>query len=393
MKKRVSAVLLSIVLCLSLFSVAAAAAETPSATITGATKGKTSVTVKLTGLPADTAFVGTVSATKGGELVDTPTIFTAMTDENGNATVENIVCPALEQGMKVSVSGSTPGNAVELDPKNGSTTVGGGSSGGGGGGGGSSSNVNITPATNGKVTVSPSNPAEGDKVTVTVTPDAGYRLDKLTVKDKDGNELALTKVSDTEYTFTMPAGKVTITATFVKGVEMKFTDVPANAYYYDAVLWAIENGVTEGTSATTFSPNASCTRAQMVTFLWRTAGSPAPDAGTKNPFTDVPTGVYYYDAVLWAVEKGVTVGTSATTFSPNAAVTRGQTVTFIHRAKGSPAPAGTNAFTDVAASAYYAAAVNWAVGAQVTNGTSATTFSPAKNCTRAQIVTFLYRAK
>ena len=150
-----------------------------------------------------------------------------------------------------------------------------------------------------------------------------------------------------------------------------------------------ENGVTEGTSATTFSPDASCTRAQMVTFLWRANGS--PKATVANPFTDVQADAYYYDAVLWAVEKGITSGTSATTFAPDATVTRGQTVTFLHRANGSPAVSGSSPFNDVAADAYYTAAVQWAVTEGVTSGTSATTFAPDAPCTRAQIVTFLYR--
>lgn len=172
-----------------------------------------------------------------------------------------------------------------------------------------------------------------------------------------------------------------------------FTDVSAGAYYYDAVLWAVKNGVTSGTSAATFSPNNPCTRGQIVTFLWRTAGSPKL-AGTANPFTDVKEGAYYYDAVLWAVEKGITGGTSATTFSPNNPCTRGQTVTFLWRAAGSPKAAGTSsAFTDVTAGAYYYDAVLWAVEQKITSGTSAAAFSPASTVTRGQTVTFLYRSQ
>lgn len=169
-----------------------------------------------------------------------------------------------------------------------------------------------------------------------------------------------------------------------------FTDVPSNAYYYDAVLWAVKQGITSGTSATTFSPNASCTRAQTVTFLWRAAGSPAPKDGT-NPFMDVRSDSYYYDAVLWAVEQGITSGTSATTFSPDAAVTRAQTVTFLYRAAGSPPTLVTSSFLDVDENAWYAGPVQWAVAQEITNGTSASTFAPDAGCTRAQIVTFLYR--
>lgn len=168
-----------------------------------------------------------------------------------------------------------------------------------------------------------------------------------------------------------------------------FTDVAAGEYYADAVAWAVEKGITAGLTATTFGPNASCTRAQMVTFLWRAAGSPA--AGSSNPFADVDSGAYYYDAVLWAVEKGITSGTSAGSFSPDAAVNRAQTVTFLYRYAGSPTVDGAGSFSDVADGEYYAPAVQWAVDKGVTTGTSETTFSPANDCTRGQIVTFLYR--
>ncbi len=186
--------------------------------------------------------------------------------------------------------------------------------------------------------------------------------------------------------------KDTIVAT---GTKLKptitFVDVKAGEFYATPVQWAVENGITNGTSATTFSPNAPCTRGQIVTFLWRAAGSPEPQT-TKNPFTDVKSSEYYYKAVLWAVEKGITNGTSATTFSPNATCTRGQVVTFLWRAKGKPAVSGSNPFKDVKAGEYYTEAVVWAVKNGITNGTSATTFGPNDNCTRSQIVTFLYRA-
>ena len=172
---------------------------------------------------------------------------------------------------------------------------------------------------------------------------------------------------------------------------LPFTDVADDAYYADSVAWAVENNVTSGVSATSFAPNASCTRGQMVTFLWRAAGSPEPKS-TDTAFTDVKSGAYYEKAVAWAVENNVTTGTSATTFSPGATVTRGQSVTFLWRANGSAAAAGASAFTDVAASAYYASAVAWAVENNVTNGTGAATFSPNADCTRAQIVTFFYRS-
>ena len=171
----------------------------------------------------------------------------------------------------------------------------------------------------------------------------------------------------------------------------KFVDVKKDDFFFDAVNWAVDNGITTGTSATTFSPNGNCTRAQAVTFLWRAKGSPAPTA-TTTAFTDIVPGSFYYDAVLWAVENGITNGTSATTFSPDATCTRGQIVTFLHRSLNQPAAGTNNPFTDVAADAFYANAVLWAVANNVTNGTSATTFSPDATCTRGQIVTFLYRA-
>ena len=268
------------------------------------------------------------------------------------------------------------------------------SSGSSGGSGVSTYPVSVTTPKNGKVTVSPSNAAKGAAVTVTVTPDSGYEMDKLTVTDASGKTISTTDKGNGKFTFTMPNGKVSVSATFkqttVTPPSTGFVDVPASAYYADAVKWAVEKGITTGTSATTFSPETSCTRAQMVTFLWRAAGSPAPKA-TTTAFTDLDKSAYYYDAVLWAVEQGITTGTSATTFSPNATVTRGQTVTFLYRFAGQPAVSGSSSFTDVNSSDYYAAAVQWAKEQGITSGTSDTTFSPTSDCTRGQIVTFLYR--
>ncbi len=172
----------------------------------------------------------------------------------------------------------------------------------------------------------------------------------------------------------------------------EFTDVNKDAYYYEAVQWAVKNGIASGTTATTFSPDNACTRAQTVTLIWRASGSPAPKK-QDNPFTDVQNGAYYYDAVLWAVEKGITSGTTETTFNPDATVTRGQVATFIYRNAGSPAVSKTNTFTDVPDDAYYSKPVAWVAAKGVTSGTNANTFSPDKVCTRGQIVTFLYRAK
>ena len=242
----------------------------------------------------------------------------------------------------------------------------------------------------GAVSVTPAAAPKGTTVTITAKPDNGYKLDKLTVTDQSGNRLSLNDQGNGKYTFTMPSGKVNVDAAFSKiATTISFRDVKQSDYYYDAVKWAVEKGITEGTSAETFSPHASCTRAQTVTFLWRAAGSPEP-TGTVNPFSDLSPNAYYYKAVLWAVENGITQGTSTDTFSPDATVTRGQTVTFLHRAAGSPA-AGNDSFNDVSANAYYAKAVAWANENGITSGTGSNKFSPNADCTRGQIVTLLYR--
>lgn len=265
------------------------------------------------------------------------------------------------------------------------------SSGGGSGSNSGSYTITVKDAQNGDVTTDRKSASAGTTVTITVKPDSGYVLDDLTVTDSKGNDIKLTGKGGGKYTFTMPSGKATVEASFTPAKsENPFTDVPSGAYYEDAVAWAVNNGITGGTSATTFVPNGVCTRAQAVTFLWRAAGSPAPKRRAM-PFTDVPAGSYYYDAVLWAIENGVTKGTSDTTFSPNANCSRGQIVTFLWRSQMSPDAAAANPFTDVVADAYYTSAVLWAVGSGITGGTSATTFSPSANCTRAQIVTFIYR--
>ena len=245
----------------------------------------------------------------------------------------------------------------------------------------------------GTVTVSTEAAVGGSTVTITMKPDSGYTLGGITVTDSEGNELSLTDNGNGAYTFTMPSGKVEIHVTFTEdGSRNPFQDVPSDAYYFEAVNWAAANNVTNGTSETTFSPNVGCTRAQVVTFLWRAAGQPEPTEGT-NPFTDVKEGTYYYKAVLWAVEKGITNGTSETTFDPDETCTRGQIVTFLWRREGKPAPTGANnPFADVKPSAYFGSAVLWAVEKGITNGTSETTFEPNEDCTRAQVVTFLWRA-
>ena len=263
--------------------------------------------------------------------------------------------------------------------------------GGGGGGGVATYTVTVGNAEHGKVTASPTRAGSGSTVTLTVKPDQGYALDTLTATDAKGNEVKLTDKGNGTYTFTMPASKVKIAASFKESAEQAanpFTDVFEGDYYYDAVLWAVEQGVTNGTSATTFSPNVTVTRAQMVTFLWRAHGAPA--AAGSNPFADVSRDAYYYDAVLWAAANGVTNGTSAAAFSPDAPVTRAQAVTFQWRAHGAPEAAG-DSFGDVPADAYYSQAVAWAAANGITNGTGADTFSPEAAVSRAQAVTFLWR--
>ena len=269
----------------------------------------------------------------------------------------------------------------------------GGGSSGGGGGGVTTYAITVQNSKNGAVTASHKSAAKDTAVTLTVTPDKGYVLDTLTVLDSKDKAVKLTEKNG-KYTFTMPAGKVTVSAAFKAAApasENPFTDVPSGAYYEDAVIWAVKKDITSGTTATTFDPDGSCTRAQAVTFLWRAAGSPEPKSAAM-PFTDVPAGSYFEKAVLWAVENGITKGTSDTTFGSDASCTRAQIVTFLWRANGSHAVSGNSAFSDVAADAYYAAAVAWAEKNGVTGGIGGGLFGSDNTCTRAQIVTFLHRA-
>ena len=261
-------------------------------------------------------------------------------------------------------------------------------------GGSSSPSYSVTTPSkteNGTVTVSPRSAEKGDTVTVTAKPDSGYQLDDLTVTDKNGNELKLTDKGNGKYIFTMPASKVTVSATFApeKSAADYFADVPANSYYADAVLWAAKNGITGGIGNGLFGPNQPCTRAQIVTFLWRAAGSPEPKA--MSSFADVSTDAYYAKAVAWAVENGITTGTGDGKFSPDATCTRAQSVTFLFRAIGKLVDSKAE-FSDVLTDSYYANAVAWAVENGVTNGIGDGLFGPDNSCTRAQIVTFLYRA-
>ena len=261
------------------------------------------------------------------------------------------------------------------------------------GGGSSSPSYSVTTpgkTENGTVTVSPRSAEKGDTVTITVKPDSGYQLDDLTVTDKNGKELKLTDKGNGKYTFTMPASKVEINATFVKEVETSpFSDVSTSAYYYEAVKWAQEKGITGGIGNGLFGPNQPCTRAQIVTFLWRAAGSPEPKS--MSSFSDVSADSYYAKAVAWAVENGITTGTGDGKFSPDATCTRAQSVTFLFRAIGKLVDSKAE-FSDVLTDSYYANAVAWAVENGVTNGIGDGLFGPDNSCTRAQIVTFLFRA-
>ena len=244
----------------------------------------------------------------------------------------------------------------------------------------------------GTVTVSPKNASKGDTVTVTVKPDSGYVLETLTVTDKNGNELTLKDKGNGKYTFTMPAGKVEVKATFMEDNSMLnfFYDVPNNAYFYEAVKWAVKNGITTGVGNDLFAPEQPCTRAQIVTFLWRAAGSPEPK-GAASGMTDVVSGGYYEKAVAWAIENGITTGTTTSTFSPDVTCTRAQAVTFLARALKAKAASAAE-FSDVPTGSYFADAVAWAAANGVTEGIGGGLFGSDNDCTRGQIVTFLYRA-
>ena len=265
--------------------------------------------------------------------------------------------------------------------------------GGGGGGGGSytpSYSITVDKTENGTITVSPKSASKGDTVTITVKPDKGYELDTLKVLDKDGDKVKLTEKNG-KYTFKMPSGKVTVKGSFVEEAPVQiFKDVPVDAYYYEAVKWAAEKDITGGVGNGLFAPNQPCTRGQIVTFLWRAAGSPAPKH--MSSFADVPADAFYAKAVAWAVENGITGGTGDGKFSPDATCTRAQSVTFLYRAAGSPKVSGSAEFGDVATNAYYADAVAWAAKNGITGGIGGGLFGSGNDCTRAQIVTFLYRS-
>ena len=264
------------------------------------------------------------------------------------------------------------------------------SSGGGGGGGRTSYAVSTGKTGNGTLSLSDTTARRGDTVTVTVKPDKGYTLETLTVTDSRGSALTLTDKGGGKFAFTMPSGSVTVNATFMEDNSILnfFVDVPASAYYYDAVKWAAEQGITGGTDENHFSPDASCTRAQIVTFLWRAAGSPV--VNYILPFEDVAESSYYAEAVRWAASQGIVSGVSPTRFGPDLPCTRAQAMTFLYGAMGSPAVTGGSGFLDVDSGAYYAGPVAWAVKNHITSGTGNGLFGTENICTRAQIVTFLF---
>ena len=317
---------------------------------------------------------GAVTIIKNGGVID----LTAQPFSKGEGASYNLVVKATGyQDLTFTVTTAKKSNSGSGSSSSGSS--------------GSSYAVSAPSTKNGDVTVSPKNASKGDRVTITVTPDKGYELDKLTAKDASGNKLKLTDKGNGKYTFTMPGSKVTVSAEFVEEQAASiFADVPTDAYYAKAVEWAVKKGITNGKANGLFGSNDPCTRGQIVTFLWRAAGSPAPKGTAKVP-GDVLPGSYCYDAVAWALENGITNGLANGTFGVNNTCTRGQSVTFLYRAMGT-APTTVNGFTDVESNAFCAEAVAWAVENGVTNGTSASAFSPNAGCTRAQIVTFLYRA-
>ena len=381
--KQAASLFTGLILTVLLLTVSAFAAE-PSVQ---ATYGNGTVTVSAQGLWADTEY-HLVSVQKSDSVV---ALKSGSTNGSGIMSLQ-IPTGTLKNGTyqvyifknedgSVAASGSFTVRSSNSNSSSGSSSSGSGDR---------NYTVSIPSTKNGDVSVTPKNASKGDTVTITVKPDNGYELGTISVKDASGNTVKITDKGDGTYTFTMPGSKVTVSAEFVEAqAGSTFADVPSGAYYAKAVKWAQEKGITGGIGNGLFGPNQPCTRAQIVTFLWRAAGSPEPKS--MSSFSDVSTGSYYAKAVAWAVENGITTGTGDGKFSPDATCTRGQSVTLLYRALGK-APTTVNGFTDVAADAFCADAVAWAVESGVTNGTSATTFSPADGCTRAQIVMFLYRA-
>ena len=387
-------------------------------TVTALKEGQTQITVTVDGQTASCTVTVTprtisvesitlnktqLSLVKGATETLTATVLpTTATDkavtwessDTAVATVENGVVTAVAAGnatITAKAGEKTATCAVTVtNPSN---------SGSSSGGGGSSTPryaVTVPDKTeNGSLSVSSKNAKRGSDVTITATPDKGYEVDDIVAKDAKGNKLTLKDNGDGTYTFTMPASKVTVTAAFAEKKaepivpEKLFADVSAEEYYYEAVKWASENGVTGGIGENLFGAKLPCTRAQIVTFLWRAAGSPEPKG--MSGFVDVSADAYYAKAVAWAVEEGIVSGTSATTFNPDAVCTRAQSVAFLYRAFGEKVNKAAG-FSDVSADAYYADAVAWAVENGVASGIGGGLFAPDQNCARGQIVAFLYRA-
>ena len=404
----------------TLLDAAGTVLETKKTSIGGAISGETFQTETVTfsrlgtrvvvraAVPGDDMLTFEGLAVGLGDFTANGTNYT-YTLQNDSGATSTLVTAVSGNGEPVSINGqalSTGGSATVAIPNSGTTDIvvgigaktytltilrnsGTGGNQGGGGSGYSYYTITATAGTDGSI--SPSGDVsvrEGRDQTFAITPDKGYAVANVKI---DGKSIGAVK----SYTFENVSRTHTIEVIFMKangnpqtGV---FVDVATGSYYEDAVDWAVENGITKGTDDTHFSPDGICTRAQAVTFLWRAAGSPKPETRAM-PFTDVPVGSYYYDAVLWAVENGITKGTSDTTFSPNMTCSRAQIVAFLWRSEKSPAAGTANPFADVKSDAYYADAVLWAVKENITKGTTSTTFSPNAGCTRAQIVTFLYRA-
>ena len=408
----------------TLLDAAGTVLETQKTGIGGAIPGETSQAKKITFSQLGTRVV-VRAAVSGDDLLTFEGLAVGLGDFTANGTnytytlqndsgaTSTLVTAVSGSGEPVSINGqalSTGGSATVAIPNSGTTDIvvgigaktytltilrNSGTGGNEGGGGGSSSpsySITVDKTKNGTITVSPRNASHGDTVTITATPDKGYELEMLKVLDRSGDALKLTEKNG-KYTFKMPSGKVTIKASFVEEApEQIFKDVPANAYYYEAVKWAQEKGITGGIGNGLFGPNDPCTRAQIVTFLWRAAGSPAPK-NTGTAFGDVKLGSFYEQAVAWAVENGITGGTGEGMFSPDATCTRAQSVTFLYRASGSPAVSDKAEFSDVSTTAFYADAVAWAAKKGITTGIGGGLFGSDNNCTRGQIVTFLWRCK
>ncbi|MBE6988357.1 MAG: S-layer homology domain-containing protein, partial [Ruminococcaceae bacterium] len=344
---------------------------------------------------------GTVEVTLNGNAVTAGYAFkaddviTVKAKANSGYTLESLKLNDADFTSGKTYTVKADDTAITIDATFKAAPAGGGGGGGFGGGGGGGASATYPPVIeetdNGKLIVTPEEPSKGDEVVITPVPDPGYMLDKITVTDKNDKEIETEFNRDGTYSFEQPAGEVTIDAEFKK-IVLPFEDVSDKAYYAEAVLWAVENGITTGVTPTLFMPDMVCTRAQAVTFLWRAAGSPAPKSADMH-FTDVPENAYYYDAVIWALENGITTGTNdGSTFSPDMVCSRSQIVTLIARMEKAEKAEAENPFTDVKDTDYYYDSVLWAVDNYITNGTTETTFAPVKDCTRAEIVTFLWRA-